>query len=54
MKFEALLKDFTTAVESNDAALLGGLFVEDGVYNDGFFGPFRRPEGIGKMLNKHF
>ena len=28
--------------------------MEDGVYNDGFFGPFRGPESIGKILNKHF
>ena len=28
--------------------------MEDGVYNDGFFGPFRGPEAIGKMLNKYF
>ncbi|MBT5107661.1 MAG: nuclear transport factor 2 family protein [Rhodospirillaceae bacterium] len=54
MEFEALLKDFTTAVETNDGAKLGALFAEDSVYNDGFYGPFRGPDAIAKMLNEHF
>ncbi|MBT5812437.1 MAG: nuclear transport factor 2 family protein, partial [Rhodospirillaceae bacterium] len=40
MNFEALLADFTAAVEANDGARLGALFAANGVYNDGFFGPF--------------
>lgn len=54
MDFEALLNDFTTAVETNDGAKLGALFADDGVYNDGFYGPFRGPAAIAKMLTAHF
>lgn len=54
MDFQKLLHDFTTAVETNDGAALGALFTEDGVYNDGFFGPFQGPEAIADMITDHF
>ncbi len=54
MNFETLLDKFTGAVEAGDGAKLGQLFTDDGIYNDGFYGPFQGPEAIARMLEEHF
>ncbi len=52
--FKALLAEFTAAVESGDGARLAALFCEDGVYHDGFYGPFQGRAAIADMLETHF
>lgn len=54
MDFESLLNDFTAAVENGDGQGLAGLFCEDGVYHDGFYGPSRGRAAIADMLETHF
>ncbi len=51
--FAAMLTDFARAVAANDGAGLAALFTEDGIYNDGFFGPYQGRERIADML-AHF
>lgn len=53
-KFIALLQKFVHAVEQNEPEALAGLFAEDGVYIDGFYGPFRGREAIAGMVRDHF
>lgn len=54
MDFAKVLDTFTAAVESGDGATLAGLFTEDGVYHDGFYGAFRGRAAISDMLEAHF
>ncbi len=54
MSFEALLNDFTAAIEGGVGSRLADLFCEDGVYHDGFYGPFQGREAISQMLEQHF
>lgn len=54
MDFNALLDDFTAAVESGDGQRLAALFTEDGVYHDGFYGAFEGRAAIAEMLELHF
>lgn len=54
MDISVLLKDFCAAVERRDGAGFAGLFAEDGVYHDVFYGAFRgRPE-IARMIVEIF
>jgi len=50
----ALLQQFTRAVEAGDGAALAALFAEDGIYHDGFYGPFQGRAAIADMLENHF
>jgi hypothetical protein len=52
-KFAQLLERFAAAVERNDGAGLAGLFTEDGVYEDGFYGAFAGAAAIAAMV-AHF
>ncbi len=54
MQFEILLEKFTAAVEAGDGSALGRLFTDDGVYHDRFYGAFRGPDAIARMLEEHF
>jgi len=54
MELRALLDHFTAAVEKGDGEALAQLFTEDGVYVDGFYGPFKGRAAIAKMLLDHF
>ena len=54
MQFEALLQKFTEAVERGVGSRLADLFCEDGVYHDGFYGPFQGRLAISEMLEQHF
>lgn len=51
--FPDLLSRFTKAVAANDGAGFSGLFTEDGVYDDGFFGEYQGRKAIAGML-QHF
>ena len=51
--FPELLSRFANAVTANDGATFSGLFTEDGVYDDGFFGEYKGREAIAGML-QHF
>lgn len=53
MDFPALLQDFAKSVQANDGPALAALFTEDGIYDDGFFGPYQGRIAIAKML-QHF
>jgi len=48
--FPALLRSFAAAVVANDGASLAGLFTDDGVYEDGFFGAHKGRDEIVAML----
>jgi hypothetical protein len=48
--FPALLHRFAAAVVGNDGAALAGLFTDDGVYEDGFFGAHQGRDDIIAML----
>ena len=52
--FQGVIAKFTKAVESNDGEGLAGLFTEDGVYDDGFYGEFAGRDAIAGMLRDHF
>jgi len=52
--FPDLLAKFTAAVEGNDADGLAALFLPDGVYVDGFYGPYTGRAAIAEMLRAHF
>ena len=54
MNFEKLLKNFTSSVEENDGTKLANLFIEDGIYDDYIYGPFKGREKIYTMLHDHF
>jgi ketosteroid isomerase-like protein len=51
--FADLLGRFAKAVAANDGAAFAGLFAEDGVYEDGFFGEYKGRAAIAGML-QHF
>ena len=53
MDFPNLLSRFAKAVAANDATTFSGLFTEDGVYDDGFFGEYQGRKAIAEML-QHF
>jgi hypothetical protein len=53
MDFPDLLSRFAKAVAANDGAALSALFIEDGVYDDGFFGEYKGRTAIADML-RHF
>ena len=53
MDFPDLLSRFAKAVAANDGAGLAGLFAEDGIYDDGFFGEYKGRKAIADML-QHF
>ena len=53
MDFPALLQRFAAAVQANDGAGLAALFAPDGIYDDGFFGPYQGRPAIAGML-QHF
>jgi limonene-1,2-epoxide hydrolase len=48
--FPAMLRRFAAAVVANDGAALAGLFTDDGVYKDGFFGAHKGRDAIIAML----
>lgn len=54
MDFNALLDEFTAAVEAGDGKRLARLFTPDGVYDDTFYGEFQGHEAIRAMLEEHF
>ena len=54
MDLRALLGRFTAAVEQGDAEALAQLFTPDGVYVDGFYGPFQGRAAIARMIREHF
>jgi ketosteroid isomerase-like protein len=49
-----LLKTFTSAVEHRDGKTFAGLFTEDGVYHDVFYGAFKGREKIAEMIDDWF
>jgi hypothetical protein len=48
--FPGLLRRFAAAVVANDGAALAGLFTDDGIYEDGFFGAHQGHVEIARML----
>ena len=54
MEATALLKKFCSAVERRDGKAFAGLFTEDGVYHDVFYGAFKGRERIAEMVNDWF
>ena len=50
LDFPALLRRFADGVVANDGAALAALFIEDGVYQDGFFGAHKGHADIARML----
>lgn len=52
--FEAVLGDFTAAVEAGDAKALAALFTPEGSYHDGFYGESVGRDGIARMLEEDF
>ncbi len=54
MTFPEIVQSFTRAVAAGDGAGLAALFTEDGVYVDGFYGPFTGRTAIAEMLHHHF
>ena len=49
-----LLKQFTSAVEHRDGKAFAGLFTEDGVYHDVFYGPFKGRAKIAELIDDWF
>ena len=54
METSDLLKTFTTSVERRDGKSFAGLFTEDGVYHDVFYGAFKGREKIAEMIDDWF
>ena len=54
MNFQALLTEFSAAVESASGARLAALFTPDGVYHDTFYGEYRGRTAIAEMLEQRF
>ena len=52
--FPELLDAFTATVRRGDGAAFSGLFTEDGVYDDVFYGVFKGREAIASMLEDYF
>jgi ketosteroid isomerase-like protein len=54
MDAAALLKGFCAAVERRDGKAFAGLFTEDGVYHDVFYGAFEGRQKIAEMIDDWF
>jgi len=54
MDATALLREFCDAVEHHDGKRFAGLFCEDGVYHDVFYGEFAGRAKIAEMINDWF
>ena len=54
MDTSALLKAFCAAVEGHDGKAFAGLFTEDGVYHDVFYGDFKGHARIAEMIDDWF
>ena len=52
--FEAVLGDFTAAVEAGDGRALAALFPPGGTYRDGFYGESVGRDAIARMLEEQF
>ena len=52
--FEAILTEFTKAIEAGDGERLAALFTLDGVYHDGFYGANEGRAAIKRMLEEDF
>lgn len=52
--FEAVLGDFTAAVEAGDGRALAALFTPEGSYHDGFYGESVGRDAIARMLEQDF
>ena len=54
MDAAALLKAFTSAVEHRDGKAFAGLFAEEGIYHDVFYGAFKGRAKIAEMIDDWF
>jgi ketosteroid isomerase-like protein len=54
MNMPAMLRAFCEAVERRDGAAFAGLFTEDGVYHDVFYGAFAGHAKIAGMIDDWF
>jgi ketosteroid isomerase-like protein len=54
MDVSALLKQFCAAVERHDGKGFAGLFAEDGVYHDAFYGAFKGRAKIAELIDDWF
>ncbi len=54
MNMPAMLQTFCGAVERRDGAAFAGLFTEDGVYHDVFYGAFAGRARIAEMIDDWF
>jgi ketosteroid isomerase-like protein len=54
MNVATLLRAFCDAVEQHNGAAFAGLFTEDGVYQDVFYGSFQGRVKIAEMVNDWF
>ena len=54
MNATAMLRTFCDAVERRDGKAFAGLFTEDGVYHDVFYGAFKGREKIAEMIDDWF
>ena len=54
METSDLLKTFTTSVERRDGKSFAGLFTEDGVYHDVFYGAFKGRAKIAELIDDWF
>jgi ketosteroid isomerase-like protein len=54
MNMPAMLRAFCDAVERRDGAAFAGLFAEDGVYHDVFYGAFAGRAKIAEMIDDWF
>lgn len=52
--FEAVLGNFTAAIETGDGKALATLFTPDGSYHDGFYGESNGRQAIARMLEEQF
>ena len=52
--FQAVLRDFTAAIEAGDGTALAALFTPEGSYHDGFYGESVGREAIARMLEEEF
>jgi len=51
MNVQALLKELCTAFERRDGKAFAGLFAEDGVFHDVFYGTFKGRAKIAEMID---
>lgn len=54
MDHAGMLRAFCDAVERRDGRALAGLFAEDGVYHDVFYGAFQGRERIAELIDDQF